>query len=141
MSTSHVPNARKAWPTPLYDAVVVTMPPFTEKAVPSHNATGPRAKSSEHLLEREFHQVDSAHQIIEVQVESVTGFQPFIVETGGLIHPKSTLFVDHPKVLRKYYRIVMDTLDGHHGKMLCKFKASVLFANFLLNTEILKKTA
>ena len=64
-------------------------------------------------------------------VESVTGFQPFILETGGLIHPKSVkwldqLLADHPKVLRKCYRVVMDTLDRHHGNMLCKFKASVL---------------
>ena len=67
----------------------------------------------------------------EGRLESVQQFQPFIVETGGLVHRKSVewldaLLVDAPRALAKCYSIVMETLDRNHGKMLSMFKASVL---------------
>ena len=67
----------------------------------------------------------------EGRLESVQQFQPFIVETGGLVHRKSVewldaLLVDGPRALAKCYSIVMETLDRNHGKMLSMFKASVL---------------
>ena len=63
----------------------------------------------------------------EGQLESVQNFQPFIVETGGLVHRKSiewldALLVDAPRALAKCYSIVMETLDRNHGKMLSMFK-------------------
>ena len=65
------------------------------------------------------------------QLESVQQFQPFIVETGGLVHRKSaswleTLLVDAPRALAKCFSVITETLDRHHGKMLSMFKASVL---------------
>ena len=59
----------------------------------------------------------------EGRLESVQQFQPFIVETGGLVHRKSVrwldaLLVDAPRALAKCYSIVMETLDRNHGKML-----------------------
>jgi hypothetical protein len=65
------------------------------------------------------------------RVLSVRNFQPFIVETGGLIHPLTVAWLDEllgarPAVVTRVYAAICTELDFAHGRMLSKFKATVL---------------
>jgi len=58
--------------------------------------------------------------------DALPGFIPFIVETGGFIHPKSTEWLDNilaatPANVSRCYRKIARTLARHHGPMLFKF--------------------
>ena len=61
----------------------------------------------------------------------VDGFMPFIIETGGRMDPRSVewldkLLADAPAVRRACYRSVSNVLCRAHGKMLSKYKETVL---------------
>jgi hypothetical protein len=65
------------------------------------------------------------------RIESVPNFQPFIVETGGFIHPLTVAWLDEllgarPAVLTRVYAAIGKELDIAHGRMLSRFKATVL---------------
>ena len=61
----------------------------------------------------------------------VDGFMSFIIETGGRMDPRSVewldkLLADAPAVRRACYRSVSNVLCRAHGKMLSKYKETVL---------------
>lgn len=68
---------------------------------------------------------------LEEHEDVVPGFIPFVVETGGFIHPRSTAWLDalaqgQTSMLPRIYNKVAEALTRHNGCMLAKYQAYMM---------------